>query len=73
MCAIRTATLKLLILNILLLVIFLAIGITIDYDVGEMYWMVLNINGDVLLFKTKVDSMLTIVRVNKALSSVRGM
>ena len=45
--------------------VFLAVAMTIDYDAEEIYWMVLQINGEVLLFKTDVDLMQEIVRVNE--------
>lgn len=45
----------------------------IDYEVEEIYWMVLAINGEMLLFKTDIDLMQKFVRVNEeGMTSVKG-
>lgn len=38
---------------------------TIDYDVDEIYCVVLKINEEVLLFKTDIDLTQKFVRVNE--------
>jgi len=48
-----------------------ALGMTIDYDKDQVYWLVKKLNGDSLLYRTNIDSS-SVPWINQIASSARG-